>query len=404
FFIVVLWGRPRQFSKFGNIVEIPLSKFLLANFRLTFQNNTGPVVGQDVAGGAIWTIGGGTTTIIGSMFLENKCSNGGGLGILGSGLIIVNSYFEGNQATGNGGNPGNGGNGGAISFDGLGRNNSICGTRFTRNQGNKYGGAFFRVAYNGSERNDFDQVIVDNNWIPQSSNGSAGGLYIQGSRATITYSSIVNNSATGGGGIFFANQNLVVLDSVHLIGNQAYTGLGAALYCSNPVSGTFTNLVVANNYAGAFAAAFSGCQTTITLSNTVIANNTVGNPWPANACSSSMNDGSGVVQSPIHKQAPASGQDTLCTNGSVIGLNNVTVTLNVATWQIQIVGAQSSYLGSLSNSSVTNYSQTSTPSSNVSSTQLLTQSSVQSSAITTIHYSFFIYFALFVFIPLQQII
>jgi hypothetical protein len=357
-----------------------------------FENNTGPVVGQDVAGGAIWTIGGGTTTIIGSTFLENKCSNGGGLGILGSGLIIVNSYFEGNQATGNGGNPGNGGNGGAISFDGVGRNNSICGTRFTKNQGNKFGGAFFRVAYNGSERNDFEQVIVDNNWISQSGNGLAGGLYLQGSMATITYSTIANNSATGAGGLFFANEGPVILDSVHLIGNQAYSGLGAAVFCSNPVSGTFTNLVVANNYAGAFAAAFAGCSTTITLSNTIIANNTVGNPWPANACSTPMNDGSGVVQSPIDKQAPASGQDALCTNGSVIGFNNVTVTLNETNWDIEIVGAQTSYLGPSSLSFVTNYYQTSI------------QPSIQSSTVTTFHHEFFIHFILFIFNLLQQII
>lgn len=333
-----------------------------------FENNTGPTVGQDVAGGAIWTIGGGTTTIIGSIFLGNKCSNGGGLGILGSGLIIVNSHFEGNEATGNGGNPGNGGNGGAISFDGLGRNNSICGTRFTKNQGNKYGGAFFRVAYNGSERNDFEQIIVDNNLIPQSSNGLAGGLYLQGSMATIKYASIINNAASGGGGFFFANKRSVILDSVNLIGNQAYTGLGAAVFCSNPVSGTFTNLVVANNYAGAFAAAFAGCSTTITLSNTVIANNTVGNPWPANACSSPMSDGSGVVQSPINKQSPASGQDASCTNGSVTGLNNVTVTLNQTNWQIQIIGAQSSYLGPSSFPNVTTTYQTSTRSSSSSAT------------------------------------
>ncbi|CAF3692672.1 unnamed protein product [Rotaria sp. Silwood1] len=73
-----------------------------------------------------------------------------------------------------------------------------------------------------------------------------------------------------------------------------------------------------------------------------------------------MNDGSGVVQSPINKQTPASGQDALCTNGSIIGLNNVTVVLNQTNWQIEIVGAQSSYLGPLSISSITNYYQTST--------------------------------------------
>ena len=104
----------------------------------TFENNVGPTTGQDTAGGAIWTIGGGDTTIVGSVFRNNKCSNGGALGILGSGLNIYNTHFEKNHATGNGGNPGNGGNGGAISFDGEGRNNTVCGTRFTNNRGNKY--------------------------------------------------------------------------------------------------------------------------------------------------------------------------------------------------------------------------------------------------------------------------
>ena len=168
-----------------------------------FENNIGPTVGQDVAGGAIWTIGGGTTTVIKSVFSRNTCSNGGGLGILGSGLIIYNSHFENNQATSNGGNPGNGGNGGAISFDGLGRNNTICGTRFTANQGNKYGGAFFRVSYNGSEQNAFDNVLVDSNYIPASSSGLAGGLYIQGGLVSIHSTTIVNNSASGAGGLFF---------------------------------------------------------------------------------------------------------------------------------------------------------------------------------------------------------
>lgn len=92
-----------------------------------FENNIGPVTGQDVAGGAIWTIGGGTTTVVSSAFVRNRCSNGGGLGVLGSDLIIHNCHFESNQATGNGGNPGNGGNGGAICFDGR-QNNAICGT------------------------------------------------------------------------------------------------------------------------------------------------------------------------------------------------------------------------------------------------------------------------------------
>ncbi|CAF3492288.1 unnamed protein product [Rotaria sp. Silwood1] len=367
----------------------------------SFENNIGPTVGQDVAGGAIWTLGGGDTTIVGSVFQQNKCSNGGALGILGSGLYIYNSHFQNNQATGNGGNPGNGGNGGAISFDGRGRNNTICGTRFTGNQANKYGGAFFRVSYNGGEQNNFDVVLVDSNFISKDGNGLAGGLYIQGGSASIlntviannsadgagglflaneksvtlnkvnfldnkAYTDgnglagglyiqggsasilntvIANNSADGAGGLFLANEKSVTLNKVNFLDNKAYTGLGAAVFCSSPVSGTFSGLTVANNNAGAFGAAFAFCSTSVTLSNSIIANNTVGNPWPANACTSMMNDGTGVIQSPNSKQSPANGADAPCTNGSVKVENNISVELHKTSWTIQAIGAQVVYSG-----------------------------------------------------------
>lgn len=311
----------------------------------SFENNTGPVTGQDVAGGAVWTIGGGNTTVVGSVFSQNKCSNGGGLGILGSGLIIHNSHFEKNQATGNGGNPGNGGNGGAIVFDGRGRNNTICGTRFTRNQANKYGGAFFRVSYNGDEQNNFLNVLIDSNFVSRSGNGLAGGLYIQGGTASIRNTTIANNSATGAGGIFFANDKSVVLDNVNLLSNQAYTSLGGAIVCSGPVLGSFSGLTVANNSAGAFGAAFSSCTGSITLARSVIANNTVGNPWPANTCTSMMNNGKGVIQSPINKLKPAGGIDAPCTNGTITRTDNLSIILDRSTWRLRVTGAQPIYLG-----------------------------------------------------------
>ncbi|CAF2946659.1 unnamed protein product [Rotaria sp. Silwood2] len=311
----------------------------------SFENNTGPIVGQDVAGGAIWTLGGGDTTIVGSVFQENKCSNGGALGILGSGLYIYNSDFRNNQATGNGGNPGNGGNGGAISFDGRGRTNTICGTRLTGNQANKFGGAFFRVSYNGNEQNNFDTVLIDSNFISIDGNGLAGGLYIQGGSASIRNSVIANNSAGGAGGLFLSNENFVTLNNVNFLENKAYTGLGAAVFCSSPVSGSFSDLTVANNYAGAFGAAFSFCSTSVTLSNSIIVNNTVGNAWPANACTSMMNDGTGVVQSPTNKQPPATGVDAPCTNGSLTMTNNISVVLDKKSWQIQVPNAQVIYPG-----------------------------------------------------------
>lgn len=173
----------------------------------------------------------------------------------------------------------NGGNGGAICFDGR-QNNAICGTRFTRNQANKYGGAFFRVSYNGNETNAFESILVDSNFITPSGNGLAGGLYIQGGSASIVNSTIANNSATGAGGIFLADDRDVILNNVNLLENRANTSLGGAVSCTSPVLGVFTGLTVANNSAGAFSAAFASCIGTITLTNSIIANNTVGNPWP----------------------------------------------------------------------------------------------------------------------------
>ena len=228
-------------------------------------------------------------------------------------MNIYNTHFEKNHATGNGENPGNGGNGGAISFDGEGRKNTICGTRFTINRGNKYGGAFLRVSYAGNEQNNFDSILVDNNYILESDNGLAGGLYLQGGSATIRNAVFVNNSAGGAGGLFFANMRDVTVANANFLENKAYKGLGAAIYCSNPVSASLSGLTVANNYAGAFGAAFAGCGSSFTVSNTLIVNNLVGNVWPSNACTSTMTGEAGVIQSSINKQSPASGTDAPCT-------------------------------------------------------------------------------------------
>ena len=304
----------------------------------SFENNIGPVVGQDTAGGAVWTIGGGETTIINSVFINNKCSNGGALGILGSGLVVYNSHFENNAATGNGGNPGNGGNGGAIVFDGAGRNNTICGTRITNNEGNKFGGGFMRVSYQDIEQNIFDRVLVDGNFINKTGSGKAGGLYIQGGVGTITNSTIANNAASGAGGIFFAVDKTFTLTNVNVIGNRAYTSLGGGIFCGGQ-DGVWTGLTVANNFAGAFASAFSFCSNAVTLGNSIIANNMVGDAFSPNSCNNAMNDGKGVIQSPSHKEKPATDPDNPCTSGAMM-VDNVAVALNTTTWQISVTGAQ----------------------------------------------------------------
>ena len=55
-----------------------------------FINNIGPASGQDSAGGAIYSVGVGTTTVVGSTFQGNQSSVGGALGNLGASVDLVN--------------------------------------------------------------------------------------------------------------------------------------------------------------------------------------------------------------------------------------------------------------------------------------------------------------------------
>jgi hypothetical protein len=153
-----------------------------------FINNIGPASGQDSAGGAIYSVGVGTTTVVGSTFQGNQASNGGALGNLGASVDLVNDTIQGNKATGTGGNPGNGGNGGGVSMDGAHIVITMCGTHIDSNQGNAYGGGLFFVDDSVAGKAAIDQSSFDGN-----STAFAGGLYLQGAAGTLTNSSVINN-------------------------------------------------------------------------------------------------------------------------------------------------------------------------------------------------------------------
>jgi fibronectin type 3 domain-containing protein len=153
-----------------------------------FINNVGPATGQDSAGGAIYSVGVGTTTIVGSTFNGNQSSDGGALGNLGASIDLVNDTISGNQATGTGGNPGNGGNGGGVYMDGANITIKMCGTHVDTNKGNAYGGGFFFVDDATKGTAAIDQSSFDGN-----SAAFAGGLYLQGATGTLTNSSVINN-------------------------------------------------------------------------------------------------------------------------------------------------------------------------------------------------------------------
>ena len=153
-----------------------------------FINNIGPASGQDSAGGAIYSVGVGTTTVVGSTFQGNQASDGGALGNLGASVDLVNDTIQGNNATGTGGNPGNGGNGGGVYMDGAHIVITMCGTHIDSNQGNAYGGGLFFVDDALAGTAAIDQSSFDGN-----STAFAGGLYLQGATGTLTNSSVINN-------------------------------------------------------------------------------------------------------------------------------------------------------------------------------------------------------------------
>jgi hypothetical protein len=153
-----------------------------------FINNVGPASGQDSAGGAIYSVGVGTTTVVGSIFKGNQSSDGGALGNLGASVDLVNDTIQGNQATGTGGNPGNGGNGGGVYMDGAHISIKMCGTHVDSNQGNAYGGGLFFVDDALAGTAAIDQSSFDGNLT-----AFAGGLYLQGATGTLTNSSVINN-------------------------------------------------------------------------------------------------------------------------------------------------------------------------------------------------------------------
>ena len=225
-----------------------------------FFDNVGPATGQDVAGGAIYSFGSTTTTIVGSVFQNNRCSSGGALGHLFAHLDLVNSILDGNTATGTGGNPGNGGNGGAIYSDGNDQSMSVCGSVLSNNTANARGGGFMRVSNNGVGPMTFDRSTIHRN----EGTLQAGGLYLQGLQTTIIDSTIsANTSESRGGMTVFTNPGSQTLNmtNVTLADNFATGNLGAGMAVADAITGTLSHLtIVRNDNSGefSFASAIAG--------------------------------------------------------------------------------------------------------------------------------------------------
>lgn len=280
-----------------------------------FFDNVGPATGQDVAGGAIYSFGSTTTTIVGCVFQNNRCSSGGALGNLFAHLDLVNSILDGNTATGTGGNPGNGGNGGAIYSDGNDQSMSVCGSVLSNNTANARGGGFMRVSNNGVGPMTFDRSTIHGN----EGTLQAGGLYLQGLQTTIVDSTIsANTSASRGGMTVFTNPGSQTLNmtNVTLADNHATGNLGAGMAIADAITGALSHLtIVRNSNSGefSFASAIAG-GAGLTLQRSLIVDNEKIFEFENTSCNVT-HSGEGTIQWPAVNEG---GQSELsCATGLI---------------------------------------------------------------------------------------
>ncbi len=192
-------------------------------------------------------------------------------------------------------------------MDGQGRTLSICGTVVQKNQGGAFGGALFRTGYQ-SEPTLIDRSTFDNNSIPDHNNtmgnpSSAGGLYIQGTKVTVTASTISNNQAEGFAGLWILDhgpnaQATADLTNVTITGNSTYPradftkrGIGGGLIIGNGTTGTILNCTISGNSAQ-FASGI-GRVSPLLVRNTIISNNADNQYTPLNCTGSAYASPSG---------------------------------------------------------------------------------------------------------------
>lgn len=297
----------------------PAYKPTLIIKNVVFRNNQSQLTSfssgnaYDFGGGAIYSRG-GSVSITGSNFTENRADNaaGGAIHILQSALSIQSSSFERNSAIGS--VPANS-QGGAIYIDGVGAANgaaTISSSSFTENTSYNSGGAIYVNMYENTNQFSVDQSSFIANAIV-GGKGALGGAISGGSSANgsntgnasirISDSTFANNSVKrtaefrqcgssgaarsiedgSGGALAFAQRARISITNTSFSQNQAFGSCtnanGGALYVvNNSDQFVITNSTFANNSAGWVGGAISNAQINGgpggSVRNTIFWNNT----------------------------------------------------------------------------------------------------------------------------------
>lgn len=261
------WG-----YKSGGGGAIYVRDMVLHVWGVIFEDNHGPELGPDVAGGAIYVVGSNGVRIASSIFRKNSASNGGGIGFLHAHTELTNVLFEDNKATGllanfgsaktpggaacpvfnHAAQGGAGGLGGAFYSDGLDPGDDFCGVEFSKNESGDLGGALFRSAYWGIRKDapkqtmSWDRCIFDANVSPT---GGGGAAYVNNSVFLLKDSSFTNNTAGAGdgGGLKITGVTWKATNT-SFTGNSSNWGGGVAQWGDGPDGyGTWTGLTFTNN-------------------------------------------------------------------------------------------------------------------------------------------------------------
>lgn len=140
-------GPPAGFDDVGGGGAIAMRGGTLTVEDVTFTGNRTVAAHPDWGGGAVRVTGMvQPATFTRTTFTGNQGANGGGLSSLHAPMVVADSTFTGNTATGRGASSGQGGNGGAIYFDGTSQDVRVVRTQITGNVAPEGGPAVFYVS------------------------------------------------------------------------------------------------------------------------------------------------------------------------------------------------------------------------------------------------------------------
>lgn len=157
----------------------------------TFTKNRCVKSHSDAGGGAIRVTGQTKTArVLKSTFKSNRCANGGALSSLHAPMLVKDSTFTSNRATGKGASSGKGGNGGAIYFDGTRQNVRVEGTTIQKNVAPEGGPGIFYVSNDRSGSLTVKNARITKNTGARFWTGKTKSIFFLGKKFTRTGSKI----------------------------------------------------------------------------------------------------------------------------------------------------------------------------------------------------------------------